>query len=46
MNLNFIILCLCILIILELVKTKENFNVYNFNQPYYFKENFYGFYLM
>lgn len=46
MNYNFIILCLCILIILQYIKTKENFDIYNFNQPYYIKDNQYGYYLL
>jgi len=46
MNINFIIICLIILVILFFFKNSEKFNIYNFNQPYFIKERKFGYYLL
>jgi len=46
MNIIFILICIIILVSLYFHKFYENFDVYNFNQPYYIKDKKYGYFLL
>lgn len=46
MNNYFIIISIIILVILFFFEKNEQFNIYNFNEPYFIKDNKYGYYLL
>ena len=46
MNWNFIIICIILLIILYFYNFRENYNILNWTQPYYLRENKFGYYLL